>query len=78
MTLKRGFPISGKWNTEEIAAKDLFYYAFKVVNMMIEDPRTIIGGIIPFLDLTDFSSSHLKAMPDGRTRKMMIQFRQVI
>ncbi len=70
------FPVSGAWKTEEVSSQHLFYFAFKIISMMMEDPRTAIGGIIPIMDLTGFNSSHIKTMSDSKISKTMTRFMQ--
>ncbi|VDK25714.1 unnamed protein product, partial [Taenia asiatica] len=64
----------GAWNPDEMSIGQTFYYAYKVIFMIISDPRTVIAGTVFLVDFT--GSTPRQVINDPNDMKAWSRFMQ--
>ncbi|KAL5966257.1 Alpha-tocopherol transfer protein-like [Taenia solium] len=64
----------GVWNPDELSIGQALYYAYKVIFMIISDPRTIVAGTVILVDFT--GSTSRQVIKDPNDMKAWSRFMQ--
>jgi hypothetical protein len=65
---------AGKWDYDKYDIDDYFKYNLCCNDIILDDPRTQINGVVFLLDMSGLNSSHAAKMTPDRAKKMMKGF----
>ena len=65
----------GVWDPEKLPLADAYYFIFKLIFMLCNDPRMLIGGTLILMDFTNATTK--QAIVDPNDIKSMVRFGQV-
>ena len=52
----------GPWEPSKISVESFYSYEFFLFQLISQEPRTQVGGVVVVVDLTDFGFKHLRAL----------------
>jgi hypothetical protein len=58
----------GLWNPDKYDINDISKYMFSSLDLICEDPRAQINGIVMLMDLTGFNAKHVSVMSPGKAQ----------